>query len=52
MKGVYKMDEATYSQYIEDFNSACTGSKAFGDFYDKFKYVRVYSIYHEDYQVN
>jgi hypothetical protein len=35
-KGVYKMDEATYTQYIEDFNSACTGSKKFSDFFDKY----------------
>ena len=52
------MDEAKYNQYIEDFNSACTGNKTFGDFFNKyyepdaiFEYVRVYSIYHEDYQI-
>jgi hypothetical protein len=30
------MDEAKYNQYIEDFNSACTGGKTFTDFYDKY----------------
>jgi hypothetical protein len=30
------MNEAKYDQYISDFNSACTGSKTFGDFYDKY----------------
>ncbi len=29
------MDEAKYNQYIADFNSVCTGSKTFSDFYDK-----------------
>ena len=55
------MDEAKYNRYIEDFNSACVGHKTFSEFYDayyepdaindKFKYVRVYSVYHEAYQV-
>jgi hypothetical protein len=30
------MDEAKYNQYIEDFNSACTGNKTFSEFYDKY----------------
>jgi hypothetical protein len=35
-KEAYIMNEATYNQYIKDFNSACAGKGIFGDFYDKY----------------